>query len=476
MAELSAEQISQRALQLGLVSEHQLSDVWGQIPNREIDGDEFLQHLLRRDFLTNFQADRLLRGERDGYFYGDYKVLYMVGTGSFARVYRAAHRTTGEIIALKVLRKRFCDNPEDADRFYREGKLGESLRHPNIVSTFKAAKEGRTPYLLMEFVEGRNLRDVSRVRGKFDPPEATRLIAEIASGLAFAAQRGVSHRDLKLSNVLLSARGQAKIVDFGLGGDAEDEANANPRTVQYALLERVTAVKRDDPRSDIYFLGTMYYQLLTAIPPLPEGRDRNNQLTKSSLTDVMPILERDPTIPRIVAGAVTRAMQLNAELRYQTAAEMHADLLSVAKHLANPEQDEGPNIKAAAGPTSQHALMVVESNVGLQDIFRQRLKTNGFRVLVTCDPDRALARFGDHPKPADCLLISTGELGEQGLAAFNRLDESDDTRGVPAILLLGEKQHDWIKRVKLNDRRVVLKMPLKVRELREAVHKLVPTG
>ncbi len=120
--------------------------------------------------------------------------------------------------------------------------------------------------------------------------------------------------------------------------------------------------------------------------------------------------------------------------------------------------------------------MVVESNMALQDIFREKLKSNGFRILVTRDPDRALARFGDHPKPADCILISTGELGESALAAFNRLDDSDDTRQLPAILLLGERQRGWLKQVKLAEHRVVLQMPLKVRELRETLWKLVPSS
>ncbi len=356
MGQLTAEQLSQRALQLGLVDQRQLSDVWGQIPNREIDGEAFLQQLLRRDFLTNFQAERLIRGEVDGFFFGDYKVLYLVGTGSFARVYRAVHKTTGEIVALKVLRRRFCDDPEESDRFFREGKMGETLHHPNIVRTYEAAKEGKTPYITLEFVEGRNLRDFTRVRGKFDPTESTRLITEIAGGLAYAAERGISHRDLKLSNVLLSARGQAKIVDFGLGGDeGEDEANANPRTVQYAALERYSGVKRDDPRSDLFFLGCMYYQLLTGVSPLPEpGRDRRNPITKASLTEITPITEREPNLPRYVVGAVQRAMQFNADLRYQTAAEMVIDLQSVAQHLANPESGDDPQ---AARPSAAQARM-----------------------------------------------------------------------------------------------------------------------
>src|SRR5690349_950298 len=107
MPELNAEQIAQRAFDLDLLNERQLQEIWGEFGRRNVPADEFVQFLLRRELLTNFQLDRLLKGERSGYFYGDYKVLYMVAGGSFARVYRAAHRETGVVRALKVLRKRY---------------------------------------------------------------------------------------------------------------------------------------------------------------------------------------------------------------------------------------------------------------------------------------------------------------------------------------------------------------------------------
>ncbi len=115
-----------------------------------------------------------------------------MGTGSFARVYRAVHNTTGDVVALKVLRKRYCDKSDESDRFFREGKMGVTLRHPNIIATYSVGADSNTPFLAMEFVEGRNLREFVRVRGKFEMLEATRLAAEIASGLQYAAVRGIA--------------------------------------------------------------------------------------------------------------------------------------------------------------------------------------------------------------------------------------------------------------------------------------------
>src|SRR5262245_7986819 len=106
MVELSAEEFAQRAFDLNLISERQLKEVLGQVGSRQISQEEMKQLLLRRELLTNYQVERMLRGERSGYFYGNYKVLYLVGTGTFARVYRANHKETGDMAAVKVLRHR----------------------------------------------------------------------------------------------------------------------------------------------------------------------------------------------------------------------------------------------------------------------------------------------------------------------------------------------------------------------------------
>lgn len=489
MVELSAEQFAQRAFDLNLLDERQLQDVWGQIGTRQLSGEEFQQVLLRRELLTNYQTERLLRGDRTGFFYGNYKVLYLIGTGTFARVYRAAHKTTGEIVAIKVLRRRFADDAEQADRFHREGEMGASLRHPNIVPIMEVATQGDAHYIVMKFIEGRNLREFIKTRKKFEPAEATRLVADIAAGLNYAFERGICHRDLKMSNVLVSSRGQAMLVDFGLAaadgrGSDDAENSPNPRTIDYAGLERATGVRKDDPRSDIYFLGCIFYHILTGKPPIYETKDRIQRLSKSRFEDVDPITKADPSIPRTITAVVNRAMELNAIERYQSPGEMLADLKVVMQRLNEPyiapaEEDEaasksGITAGVNAPTVPRRTLMFVESNVALQDIIRARLKNNGYRVLVMADPDRALARFADGSKAADCVIFSTGELGEKSFEAFNRFAEGQHTRDIPAVLLLGENHGDWKSKAKLNDHRVVVTMPIKLRQVRELLARLVP--
>ena len=196
-------------------------------------------------------------------------------------------------MAVKVLRRRFADDPEQADRFYREGEMGATLQHPNIVPIMEVATQGgQRTYMVMKFIEGRNLREFIKIRKKFEPAEATRLVADVAAGLSYAFERGICHRDLKMSNVLVSSRGQAMLVDFGLAAadkNVSDDASTNspnPRTIDYAGLERATGVRKDDPRSDIYFLGCIFYHMLTGKPPIYETKDRIQRLSKSRFEDV----------------------------------------------------------------------------------------------------------------------------------------------------------------------------------------------
>jgi serine/threonine protein kinase len=493
----SAESVAQYAFDLGLLDERQLREVWASFGSRNVRANELVQFLLRRELLTNYQVDRLLKGERSGFFFGDYKVLYLVGSGTFARVYRAAHTQTGQVVAVKVLRNRFSESPTQFGQFVREGRVGCSLRHPNIVPIYDVISQGKTHFLVMEFVEGRNLREFVKIRKKIGPAEATRLMSEIVEGMAYAFDHGVTHRDLKMNNVLVSSHGQAKLVDFGLA--ALDETLTedvlvdlpNGRTIDYAALERVTGVRKDDTRSDIYFLGCIYYNMLAGRPPLSETRDRLKRLSKSRFLKVMPVRKVDPTIPDSVALVVNKAMTLDPDRRYQSPGSMLSDLRIAAKRLAEEPPPEGN--QAAPGPfragtsrpaneqpdagrtpsEEQPSVMVVESDVQMQDIFRDGFKRAGYRVLLTSDPARALNRFQQDAAAAECVVFNAQQIGRPALEMFNRFAEDTRTNFVPAVLLLDENQHDWEKRANTTNHRVVLPMPVTMKKLRAVLAELV---
>src|SRR5438445_11269421 len=180
----------------------------------------------------------------------------------------------------------------------------------------------------MEVVEGGNLRDILAIRGKLDPAEAMRFIEDAVSGIAYAYSRGVTHRDMKLTNVLISSQGVAKLVDLGLAGifmrkGLELEVGEKmDRTVDYAGLEKRTGVKSGDVRSDIYFLGCVLYEMLTGRSPLAMTKDPRVRMSPHRFDSVTPMRKEEVNAPPSVFQLVERMMSLDPRLRYQTPAQL----------------------------------------------------------------------------------------------------------------------------------------------------------
>lgn len=494
MAKASVEQLVQRALELGLITSRQSQEVWTGLDSQTASINDVVQFLVRREYLTNYQVERLAKGERTGFFYGRYKVQYLVGSGSFARVFRAVQRDTGEIVAIKAMKSHYGDSATQAASFLREGRVGISLRHPNIVRTYDVASEGKIPYLVMEFVEGWSLRDFVKIRKKVDPLQATRLMMDMVEGLRYAFDLGMTHRDLKLTNVLVTSSGQAKLVDFGLASISEtfsDEMfvdSLNTRTVDYATLERATGVQKGDNRSDIYFLGCIFYHMLTGEPPLAEARDRFQRLSKARFLNIIPVQKAEPTLHPSVVMAVNKALTFDPTKRYQTPAAMLTDLTNAESQLLKAAEMGAS--KAASGSAivsngtaassepaaPQRSVMVVESDPKMQDVFREGFKRVGYRVLVIADPERAVSRFHQDNSVADCVIFSSQELGEAALAGFNALMEDSRTNFVRAMLLLEESHKDWQNRAIQASYRVVLTMPITLKQLRSTLASLIETS
>lgn len=500
MAEMTAERFAQHAFDCDLIDAYQLESIWGELGSRDVPLSQFTGLMVRRELLTNFQVDRLLAGKRDGFFYGNYKVLYMVGAGTFARVYRATHRDTRRDRAVKVLRKRYADDPVTTEQFLREARMVMPLRHPNIVPVYEVLEERRRPFMVMDFVEGQNLRDFIKVRERLDLDVSLRLLADMLAALHYAAARGVTHRDMKLSNVLITSRGRAKLVDFGLAAisaDMSEEAIAaapNPRSIDYAGLERVTGVRKNDKRSDIYFVGCILYHMLSGRPPLFETRDRIKRLSVTRFRDVVPLAQLVPGLPNFVVALCNRAMDLRPERRFQTPGEMLEELNRIMKRIQ--AGDMGTPVQARDGVAAEEVVdealaaqgtpveregenrtvLLVESSIAMQDAIREALKRRGYRVLVFGSPSRALQRFQDHTgtEPlADCVIFSTGELGDAAVEAFNALGEAEATRQVPAILLVDRGNKDQIRQAHTQEHRILLPLGLKIRQLRASLQQLL---
>lgn len=451
---------------------------------RESGGDSaeaFGAALVRRELLTGYQLDRLLRGERTGYFYGRAMILYQIGAGAFARVYRALHRDTGGVLAVKVLRSRFTADADKRAAFQREGEMGRTLRHPHIVSVEDVGQEHNVSYITLEFVEGQTLRQLVKIRGALEVPTAVDLIRQSLAGLEYAHRRGVTHRDLKASNVLVSSTGVAKLVDFGLAGvDATGDRHltrgAAFKTVDYAALEKATGVRDDDVRSDIYFLGTVAYLVLAGTPPFEESRDRSVRSDPRRFTIVEPITARAPQVPREAADLVARMMQLDPQERFQTAADARRaaeDVLAkLAEGGATPAATSAAAPAAEGRPATRGSIMLVESGEKPQQRLREFFTKLGYRVLLTENPQRALARFSSQPAPADCLVISAQSLGRAAVEAFNAVSADPFLAPVPAVLLVSARQQPLAAEANVDALRRVVEMPIGGREMREILSSL----
>lgn len=492
MSELSADQLAQRIYDCGLLQTKELEEALSAAGGRgRATFNDFLMKLLETEQLTNWQISRIVEGHRRGYFYGNWKVLYLIGAGTFARVYRAAHRKTGDIKAVKVLRQRYSGDFDTREQFMREARLVMKLRHPTIVPIYEVEEEKGRIYMVMDFVEGQNLREYVKAHGKIPILTALKIIRDLASGLLYAAEANVSHRDMKLSNVLLSSRGQAKLVDFGLAtvsGDQED-GKGRPRSIDYAGLEKVTGVSRDDSRSDIFFMGCMLYNMVTGVPPLEETRERMKRLSAQRYTQVSPITLHNSSLPHRVVILVNRLMDIDAEKRIQTPAQVLKETESVIKsvesgdvkqydaEMSEKEAEKYLSLMSQKEEGRGKTLLLIESNIKVQDGLRERLKALGYRVLITGDPTRGLSRFEDldpaDDLPADCVIFGSAGLGMEGVAAFEKFAHDESTSNFPAILILTEPYENRVDPNWFNERHVCLTMPVKFKRVRRALRQLL---
>jgi CheY-like chemotaxis protein len=458
MADLDPQVLAQLAVKAGLVTDEQVRETLIELGERPSHPEVLLRALERKGLMTPWQSTKLLKGDPDGYFLGGYRILYKVASGSFGRVFRAEDPGTGRVVAIKVLRRRWSEDKQRIDLFEREGKVGLSIRHPNIVEILAVNKDHVSGqwYIVMEFVEGGNLREILQIRKKLEPAEALRIIEDATLGLAYAYSRGITHRDMKLTNILISSQGTAKLVDFGLakiysGAPTKDEDKVE-RTVDYAGLEKATNVKPGDVRSDLYFLGCVLYEVLTGRSPLRMMRDRHQRMQKQRFDNVPPMKAEEVNGPPSLFRLVETMMSLTPQHRYQTPSQLLDAIRAVRRELEGKAADR----RDGAAP---RWVFVAERDERLQDAIREKFKEMGYRVLIAADPTRAIDRF--RQQPFDALILDAGTTGEEGMLVFETI--MDDARrqrhDCAGILLLNEDQAEWKERAKPGPSVAVLVRP-----------------
>lgn len=260
---------------------------------------------------------------------GPYRIQKNIGRGGMGHVFLAEHEDTKQRVALKVLSPELATHADFVARFHREARLLAALDDDRVARVFFSGAAEGVPFFAMEFVEGRNLEELLRDEGRLPPPRAIELMAATAQGLAAAAKRGLIHRDVKPTNLLLDAKGRLKLVDFGLARTVDSESRLTVTgTVigtPYYLSPEQALGKPVDVRSDIYSLGATFYHLLCGSVPF-EAESPVAIIMRHVHQPPDALTKRSKHVPEPLARIVMRCMAKDPTRRYQDYDELLADL------------------------------------------------------------------------------------------------------------------------------------------------------
>jgi serine/threonine protein kinase len=344
------------------------------LPQPEID--QFLATRLNEDvfglanalvtagILTDFQLDAITQGRAAELRIGNYDVLDRLGAGGMGTVFKARHRRMKRIVALKVLSGEFCKDEHFIQRFQREVETIARLGHPNVVMAYDADEAEIGHFLVMEYVDGKDLIAFVETNHPVGIAPAVDCIVQAARGLGFAHAQGIIHRDIKPGNLLRDSNGVVKVTDLGLArlnaGDAVSSAASGLTqaggvlgTVDYMAPEQAVDSTTVDLRADVYSLGATLHFLLTGRPPY-SGKSAMQVLLKHRDSPIPSLRDERPDVPPELDDVFKRMMAKREDDRYASMAEVIAALEGVSAHLeGKPSAPQTPIVATGAKPDTK---------------------------------------------------------------------------------------------------------------------------
>ena len=272
-----------------------------------------------------------------------YEIIRSIGEGGMANVYLAYDTILDRNVAIKVLRGDLANDEKFVRRFQREALSASSLSHPNIVAMYDVGEDNGLYYIVMEYVEGKTLKQLLKKRGNLTLSEAIDIMLQLTDGMAHAHDSYIVHRDLKPQNIMIQDDGQIKITDFGiamaLNSTQLTQTNSVMGSVHYLPPEQA-AGKGTTIKSDIYSMGIIFYELLTG--ELPFKGDSAVEIALKQMKEPLPDVHKlNPDIPQSIENIILRSTAKNPKNRYNDAKSMHDDLLTA---LNDDRMNEAPYV------------------------------------------------------------------------------------------------------------------------------------
>lgn len=297
---------------------------------------------------------------------GRYRIKSLIGSGGMANVYKAYDEESQRIVALKVLKDEHRGDMEFVRRFEREAQAVLMLSHENIVRSYDVGEDDGVSYIVLEYVEGKTLKEIIKEEGPLSPKTAVNYACQVLDALSHAHERGIIHRDVKPQNVIITPRGKAKLTDFGIARDAAATTRTFAGTnvigsVHYISPEQARG-DNATAGSDIYSCAIMLYEMLTGSVPF-SGDNSVAVALKHLQEEIIPPIQVNSKIPRALSDVVVKAAAKNINMRYFTARQMKADLQRSLREphgkfarIASPRQEHKKSTSIGIGNI---ALMVV---------------------------------------------------------------------------------------------------------------------
>ncbi|MFO0821776.1 MAG: response regulator [Gemmataceae bacterium] len=442
--------------------------------------------LVTQGALTDFQLDAIVRGKPGEVRLGNYDILDRLGAGGMGTVFKARHRRMKRIVAVKVLSAEFCKDTAFVQRFQREVEVIARLGHPNVVMAYDADEAEIGHFLVMEFVNGRDLNSFVNKNHPLAPAVAVNCVVQAARGLAYAHSQGVVHRDIKPANLLRDTNGLVKVTDLGLArlnsGDREASVARGLTqtgwilgTVDYMAPEQAVDSTSADRRADIYSLGATLHFLLTGEPPFI-GSTSLAVLLKHRDDPIPSLRAKRPDVPPELDAVFQRMMAKQTSNRYQSMAEVIAALEAISGLAGGEMSSTGAATVVTTGtPTvltprpGSPGVVIVEPSRVQSGIIRKYLESQDVIPTATAASGAAaLAAVREHRPDAVVTALHLPDTTGPELVKQLRAEFHDRPPGF--VLISSEAEKAEVSGLSSLDRVFVLSKPFTPEQLVQALN------